>query len=183
MPGVVQFQLHISWLICSQKSSSTETAGAELFAPDPVSTQPHFDGRSAGNTEHFSASAYSKPVSSVMSSADLLKRMRVRNFASRADDTEPNDAEDSAMIASLSSADANPVHMELITDMRNFIAFGARVDGQASTDEILQEFRTRLPVEDTAKFKAILKQLCTLHKNVDGADKGQGIWFLRTEFR
>ena len=116
----------------------------------------------------------------VMSSADLLQRMRERNFARSNDqtagDTNATSAVSQAPAAVTSASDAADI--EMMTEVRNFIAFGASVDGRAETRELLAEFSGRLPAHDSAKFKAMLKQLCTLHK-----DAGVGVWHLKPEFR
>ena len=84
-------------------------------------------------------------------------------------------------------SDSNPIlpgtvadeeNVELIRDIRCFVACGAAVDGQASTNEILEQFRARIPVETTARFKSMLKQLCSFHK-IDGI----GIWKLKPEYQ
>ena len=117
----------------------------------------------------------------VMSSADLLQRMRERNFArsneQTAGDTNATSSAVSQAPAAVTSA-SDAADIEMMTEVRNFIAFGASVDGRAETRELLAEFSGRLPAHDSAKFKAMLKQLCTLHK-----DAGVGVWHLKPEFR
>ena len=115
--------------------------------------------------------------------------MRVRNFAGRSSDSPApapggppggpttGSDDDDAMTSQLLS-EPPPARLELITELRNFIAVGASVDGQARTQEVLTEFGARLPPSDSATFKAILKQLCTLHK-----DTGVRVWYLKPHFR
>jgi len=67
---------------------------------------------------------------------------------------------------------------EFISEIRNFVAFGAKVDGQATTKEILEQFRSKIPRTETVNFKAMLKQICNFDKVT-----GTGIWSLRSEFR
>lgn len=66
----------------------------------------------------------------------------------------------------------------LLSDLQTFVAFGARVDGQASTSEVLAAFKDkvhgRAPV-----FKALLSKICEFHRQGDG----EGVWKLRPEFR
>jgi len=75
-------------------------------------------------------------------------------------------------------ANTDPQIAELLRDIRDFVACGSSVDGQATTKEILDHFRTRVPSELTAKFKALLKQVCTLQKV-----EGVGIWKLKDDFQ
>lgn len=67
---------------------------------------------------------------------------------------------------------------ELLSDLQTFVAFGASVDGQASTSEVLAAFKDkvhgRAPV-----FKALLSKICEFHRQGDG----EGVWKLRPEFR
>ncbi|XP_070379170.1 DNA excision repair protein ERCC-6-like isoform X3 [Dermacentor albipictus] len=67
---------------------------------------------------------------------------------------------------------------ELLSDLQTFVAFGARVDGQASTSEVLAAFKDkvhgRAPV-----FKALLSKICEFHRQQDG----EGVWKLRPEFQ
>ena len=128
-----------------------------------------------------------------MTSADLLRRMRERNFGNNTLDAAPQNHGDAASAdlnsaavttsqqqaaAAVVTSPSDAADLELMTDVRNFVAFGARVDGRAETHELMGEFRERLPPEESAKFKAMLKQLCTLHKH-----DGIGVWHLKPEFR
>ncbi|XP_075534509.1 DNA excision repair protein ERCC-6-like isoform X3 [Dermacentor variabilis] len=67
---------------------------------------------------------------------------------------------------------------ELLSDLQTFVAFGASVDGQASTSEVLAAFKDkvhgRAPV-----FKALLSKICEFHRQ----QNGEGVWKLRPEFR
>jgi len=78
----------------------------------------------------------------------------------------------------VSAAETEPHIAELLRDIRDFVACGATVDGQATTREILDRFRTRISSDSTAKFRALLKQVCTLQK-LDGV----GVWKLKTDFQ
>lgn len=106
----------------------------------------------------------------VLSSAELLAAMRSkRSLSPEADGADP---------VSQTWIEQNSDYMEMIRDIRSFVACGASVDGQASTSELLDQFRSRIPMQTTAKFKSMLKQLCSLHK-IDGV----GIWKLKPEFQ
>lgn len=68
-------------------------------------------------------------------------------------------------------------NQELLDDIRTFVAFGASVDGRATTDEIVAQFRDRLPEQTSALFKQMLMQICEFHR----LPSGQGIWKLIPE--
>ena len=72
----------------------------------------------------------------------------------------------------------NEEHVEMLREIREFLAFRAAVDGQASTDELLAEFGNKLPAKDSPLFKQMLNQLCTFRRV-----EGKGIWRLKLEFR
>jgi len=113
--------------------------------------------------------------SAVESSAELLSRMRSQNTL-----ISPGSSsrDDDAVNTEASFANTDPQIADLLRDIRDFVACGSSVDGQATTREILDQFRTRIPSELTAKFKALLKQVCMLQK-VDGV----GIWKLKHDFQ
>lgn len=128
-----------------------------------------FDGTFAGNKK--STGLFSSSKQNVMSSGELLSRMKARNVSSCQDDGE----EDGTGPPSGAVGDK---HMELITDIRNFIAFQCHIDGQASTQELLDEFGVKLPPGDSAKFKAMLRQICDFDRSSD-----VGIWRLKAAYR
>jgi hypothetical protein len=118
-----------------------------------------------------------------MSSSDLLSRIRSRNrllqpLPEQTDQAENSD-EPPTQSSSTSSTAIQEEHMELLTDIRNFVAFGGSVDGRASTQEILSEFRDRLPDGSSPLFKFMLSEICEFHR----MPSGEGVWKLRTEFR
>jgi hypothetical protein len=133
-----------------------------------------FDGSQAG-----SMTLTSKQET--MSSSDLLTRMQRRHQLSTpattsstsADADDPDDPD--AVDAGCHASDKD---RELLTDIRDFIAFMSDVNGQASTQELLTNFGPRLPPNESAKFKAMLLQICDLQK-VSGVAR----WVLKAEFR
>lgn len=68
--------------------------------------------------------------------------------------------------------------LELITDIRNYVAYQAHMDGRASTQELLEEFKKKIPANEAAKFKAMLKQVCDYDKV-----NGVGMWFLKPAYK
>lgn len=123
--------------------------------------------------------------SGILSSSQLLSRMRQRNRGI-ALDSEDEDGEsynpDYPSTATIDEESLEPEvqeNIDLLADIRNFVAFQAEVDGQASTQEILGRFKERLPPSQTPFFKALLTQICDFHRE----SSGKGIWSLKGEFR
>ena len=123
-----------------------------------------FDGSHAGISKTNTASGSKL---NTMSSSELLDKMRNRNWVSTDDSRSQGP---SGFVA--------PENLELLTDIRNHVAFGCNIDGEASTEEILSHFKPIVPVKLAPKFKAMLKQVCDLDKS-----SGIGIWRLKLEFR
>ncbi|XP_073542195.1 DNA excision repair protein ERCC-6 [Phyllobates terribilis] len=124
-------------------------------------TPAHFNGETKA----------SDSSSSTLSSSNLLARMKARNhliLPSR---------EESEIESGLRTADPTE-HDELLSDMRNFIAFQAQQDGEATTQELLLEFEDKLSPSQSCVFRELLRKLCTFHRKPDGA----GVWRLRPEF-
>lgn len=120
-------------------------------------------GRPFGNSSSNQGNDGEKNVA--MSSAELLSRIRERNRLLSDNDQHP----------------PNPLdeHSELLADIRNFISFGAVINNRATTQEILDRFRDRLPAGRSPLFKALLLELCEFHRT----SNGEGIWQLRPEFQ
>ncbi|XP_067005938.2 DNA excision repair protein ERCC-6 [Anabrus simplex] len=123
-----------------------------------------------------------------MSSSELLARIRKRNRLLPDPHAEPVEPEPQLepQPGTSSSAVVPQPHsivpednMELLTDIRNFVAYGASADGRASTQEILARFKDRLPLGSSPLFKCLLEELCDFHRT----SSGEGIWRLRAEFR
>uniref|UniRef100_A0A8C5WGW6 DNA excision repair protein ERCC-6 n=1 Tax=Leptobrachium leishanense TaxID=445787 RepID=A0A8C5WGW6_9ANUR len=106
-----------------------------------------------------------------LSSSSLLSRMRARNHL-LVPPTDNSNTEDST-----STVDPTE-HDELLTDMRNFIAFQAQEDGEASTQEVLREFENKLSPKQSCVFRELLRRLCTFHRKIGGI----GVWKLKPEF-
>ena len=119
-----------------------------------------------------------KPGNSAPISAnELLQRMKRRNncavvLADSSDLFRPD----------MSTGDDNRDHIELLTEIRNFVAFQADSadEGEASTDDLLRKFQKRLPPKQSPLFKALLTEICTFHRH---HTTNRGIWRLKDEFR
>lgn len=127
-------------------------------------------------SEHVSGKVEDAESSSgALTSSSLLAKMRARNhliLPERLESENVHLQETPVPLPSTTEYD------DLLVEMRNFIAFQARVDGQASTQEILQEFESKLSVSQSCVFRELLRNLCTFHRT----SGGKGIWKLKAEY-
>ena len=122
--------------------------------------KPHFSGDVMGLSS--AAVEGSEPVHS----SQLLAKMRARNNLLPSNDTgneAPGNKND-----------------DLLVQIRNFIASQCTTIGQATTQEILDEFGSKLPQSDSVVFRSMLRQICTFTRD---SLSGKGIWLLKEEFR
>lgn len=127
----------------------------------PSKSTKAFDGHMSGN--QCLNDAAKTPAMVPMSSKELLSRMRNRKVSS-----DPNQDIDFV----------EPDNIEFISEIRNFIAFQCSIDGQATTQELLTEFKDRIPANESAKFKSMLKEICSFIRR-----DGIGIWRLKGDYR
>ena len=112
-----------------------------------------------------------------MTSSELLNRMRQRNYAANAAEDVTMEASGVTNVPCITSQ-VDEADIELLCEVRSFVAFRASVDGEARTSELVEYFGSRLPPQDSAKFKAMLHQLCDFRR-----DFGIGVWQLKSEFK
>jgi len=140
---------------------------------------PNWTGQNGRMKKRF---AGKKIKSGTLSSGDLLARMKNRNLVSstvqRPEDNEGSLFFPSGAGSSGRSSAVNQADLDLLTDIRNFVAFQGRVDGEASTSELVSKFQKALPSQKSPLFKAFLKQICDLRR-----EEGRGIWSIKAEFR
>lgn len=136
--------------------------------------------KKAVSSAHFSGEGVDEEaLSSSLSSSSLLARMKARNHVSLPQSQDEED-DDNEQRAQSSTPHASPTeHDELLVDLRNFVAFQAQVDGQASTQEILEYFTQRLTSTQTPVFRELLRNICDFHR-LPGKE---GMWKLKAEFR
>lgn len=141
-----------------------------MFGPKTKTKAP----RKEDSTMHFSgetllegkAGADTKATSAEpMSSTQLLARMRARNFSGGND-------------AGSEVPSTEQKYQETMGEVRNFIATRCSQPGRATTREILEEFSSKLPVGDSAVFRAMLRKICDFDRGV----LGEGYWVLKAEF-
>lgn len=110
-------------------------------------------------------------VSAAVSSTDLLNKMRVRNEVYlKSEEGGEGDNDNEEVFVS------DPSSFELIKRLREFIMFECARFGQATTKELIEEFGSKLPPENSAKFRALLHSICDF-------DKPSGVWKLRQDFK
>ncbi|GIY20294.1 DNA excision repair protein ERCC-6 [Caerostris extrusa] len=85
----------------------------------------------------------------IASSSDLL--LAIRN---RKDVLGSNDSTSAVNIQQLRTE-----HDELLTDLRCFISFQSAVNGQATTKELIEAFKHKIPISQTAVFKSTINQI------------------------
>ncbi|XP_073245339.1 DNA excision repair protein ERCC-6-like isoform X3 [Porites lutea] len=140
-----------------KKSTATQQLAQPSSSAEP---KPHFSGDQMGMSSAIAEG--SEPVHS----SQLLAKMRARNnlvVSENANTESPEDQND-----------------DLLVQMRNFIALQCTTVGQATTQEILNEFGSKLPQSDSVLFRSMLRQICTFKR--DSSTK-KGIWVLKDEFR
>ncbi|XP_027716934.1 DNA excision repair protein ERCC-6 isoform X1 [Vombatus ursinus] len=149
----------------SSKSTKEKCQDADLKKDEKNTPGTHFSGK----TEDGESS------SGALASSSLLAKMRTRNHLILPQRTENENVNLQQASAPLLTATE---HDDLLVEMRNFIAFQARVDGQASTQEILQQFESKLSTSQSCVFRELLRNLCTFHRGLNG----EGVWKLKPEF-
>ncbi|XP_059677039.1 DNA excision repair protein ERCC-6 [Gavia stellata] len=128
------------------------------------SSNGHFDGK------------FGESSSGTLDSSSLLAKMRARNHLILPQQTG-NEGDENHQQAP-APAPCSTEYDELLVNVRNFIAFQARVDGEASTQELLHEFESKLPAAQSCVFRELLRNLCTFHRSPNG----EGVWRLKPEF-
>ena len=111
---------------------------------------------------------------SEVSSANLLKKMRARSALT--DGAESSDIDHNQY--SINGKVYGAKETELVEEIRNFVALHAKKPGQATTQEILSQFKSKIDDRSNALFKSMLKQVCVLRKV-----NGEGVWFLKDSFK
>ncbi|KFP07189.1 DNA excision repair protein ERCC-6 [Calypte anna] len=132
--------------------------------------------KKSGFTEHFDGKS-GESSSGALDSSTLLAKMRARNHLVLPQRTVNEGAGQQQQAPP--PCPGTTEYDELLVDLRNFVAFQARVDGEASTQELLQEFESKLPAAQSCIFRELLRNVCTFHRS----PSGEGIWRLKPEFR
>ncbi|KAH0624389.1 hypothetical protein JD844_031796 [Phrynosoma platyrhinos] len=129
------------------------------------------------STSHFSGRLEAEEFSScTLDSSSLLAKMRERNHLLVPHRTDGQT--DGRVEQTVSALPVATEHDELLMDVKNFITFRAQVPGQASTQEILQEYESKLSIEQSCVFRELLRNICTFHRH----SSGEGLWKIKPEF-
>lgn len=157
----------------TKKTESVPTATVSSMKKSmSESSNQHFDGTLAGNVVKDLKTGQTS--TSTMTSDLLLNQMKKRNelVATPGEEGEEEDMGDN------SSTVIDSDSYKLISEIKNFILFGCSMMGKATTQEILDEFGSKLPPSNSALFKAMLNKICVFERN-----NGIGFWKLKNEFR
>ncbi|XP_037551074.1 DNA excision repair protein ERCC-6 [Nematolebias whitei] len=172
-----------------QKKNSLLSAPSAQSTPTPTKCKDaaivkKFTSKKPGAGAHFSGEGAGGDLNSTpLSSASLLAKMRARNHIANASsqraEGEDEEEEESSEAPRASHPPPPPTeHDELLVDLRNFIAFQASVDGQATTQEVLEYFKPRLTQQQAPVFRELLRSICDFHRT-----SGQeGMWKLKEHF-
>lgn len=109
------------------------------------------------------------------SSNSLLNRMRARNHLQK-DEDNPSSSDDEDRQRSVTTAGTE--HDGVMREMVEFIGNHSEVPGQATTDELLKAFASKIEKSNSAMFRSMLRQVCTFHRT----QKKEGFWRLKAEF-
>ncbi|XP_030628398.1 DNA excision repair protein ERCC-6 [Chanos chanos] len=161
------------------QSSSTQSQAPEKCKDAAIVKKSNM--KKPGSASHFSGEdVEEKPDVASLSSSSLLAKMRARNHLNLPQSREAEEEEEEASGGQATVPLPSPTeHDELLVELRNFVAFQAQVDGQASTKEILEYFTPRLTTSQTPVFRELLRNLCDFHR-LPGQE---GLWKLKTDFR
>ncbi|XP_022702786.1 DNA excision repair protein ERCC-6-like isoform X3 [Varroa jacobsoni] len=164
-------------------TKNVKSIGLSPAGPSPTKNKEGSSHEGEGEKSHFAYDPNEEKIknSKAMSSSELMAHIRARSIGNVDLETSDNESQDyeSESVVEATSTVTNETD-ELLVDLRNFIAFGATVDGQATTQEILAVFRNRVPEKDAPLFRKLLKKLCEFFKRGTTKD---GLWRLRQGFR
>jgi DNA excision repair protein ERCC-6 len=124
------------------------------------------EDKSQSDSESASDSEYK--IEQVSSSKSLLERIKLRNASIHVEKQSNNKKK-------TFNDNNNPINSftDLAIQMKDFIAHGTKYTNKATSDQLIKQFNHKLKKKDGVKFKAILKEMCTLK---------DGVWSLNDEF-
>ncbi|XP_030059035.1 DNA excision repair protein ERCC-6 [Microcaecilia unicolor] len=173
MPPKVKFGQKKNPALLTTQSSSRSPGGkckdAEMINKKESGKKNTFGAHFSGKMD------VEEPSSAGLSSSLLLAKIRARNglLQQRTDSGEGANPQQITM-----PKPAATEHDELLVDIRNFLAFQAQIEGQATTRELLQEFKPKLSASQTCVFRELLQNLCTFTRGVNR----EGVWKLKPEY-
>ena len=107
-----------------------------------------------------------KPTFGSAASSSILNAIKSRSRLDQKKDHDPDRRDETAT-----------EHEEMLQDLRAFVSFQGSTPGEATTQEVLHKFTSRLPSHQTPVFKAFLWKVCDFHRK-----NGTGVWRLKAEF-
>jgi DNA excision repair protein ERCC-6 len=155
----------------SGKPNLTSTKFGLKTSARYIESKSQSEDKSQSNSESDSDSDSeykSEQVASVFSSKSLLERIKLRNASIHVEKQSNNKKK-------TLNDNNNPINSftDLAIQMKDFIAHGTKYTNKATSDQLIKQFNHKLKKKDGVKFKAILKEMCTLK---------DGVWSLNDEF-
>lgn len=152
------------------------TVGSQLIKP--------LEGSSSNKTGEFNSFGAGASAGKVLSSSELLARIRgnQENAVGAGLERQFEVASSSANVArfadtrtSRSSKNASDVQPEIL--IRQICTFMQQRGGSSNSACIVEHFKDRVPAKDLPLFKNLLKEIATLQKDPSGSR-----WVLKPEF-
>lgn len=148
---------------------------SEFFSSiDILKTKPSANKPSTSNDTSLSTN---QPKSS--SASSLLDAIRQRNQIidlNKRQNRNANNQNDSR--DSYEPVDVEKIYQELLESLRDFIAYKSKVNGEATTAEVLNYFKDKIDKDQTAVFKALLWKICNFVRR-----QNEGFWLLKPQYR
>ena len=112
-----------------------------------------------------------------VSSKSLLERIKMRNQGIQNDSKPMNSPKSMLKTDESKLKSANPIErsIEMSKMIKEYLTLNTNFANKASTKDIVDYFKDKISEEDSAKFKAVLKQICSF-------DKSKSVWYLKDEY-
>jgi DNA excision repair protein ERCC-6 len=119
-------------------------------------------------------------MSNFQSSKSLLDRIKFRNHGIHVDETAKKDDNKNSKKEEFNLNSSNPIErtVDMSKMIKDYLLQTSVTFNKANTEQIVDYFKDKLRKEDTAKFKTILKKVCSYDKN----NNNIGYWRLRDEY-
>ena len=119
-------------------------------------------------------------MSNFQSSKSLLDRIKFRNQGIHVDETAKKEDTKNTKKEEFNLNSSNPIErtVDMSKMIKDYLLQTSATFNKANTEQIVDYFKDKLRKEDTAKFKTVLKKLCSYDKN----NSNIGYWRLRDEY-
>ena len=160
------------------KESRKYCKPAETGVPNLIGIKFGLQSKISGNKDSKTA------ISSLQSSKSLLDRIKLRNQGIHVDaeNAKKESNKESSQDANESKLDSvNPIErtLDMSKLLKDFLLQKSKTFNKANTEQIVEYFKDKLRKEDTAKFKSVLKKICSRFE--DESSKN-GYWMLKDEY-